>query len=393
MELNSNHNNIKIKIDNNDYFVALHLSFGDVIVIVENVFSLNCDYKKIVATIIEKHIIEKPAEISLVQQIANNEDLLNAYINALVQEEKTLARYFDKYEHLEDLSQKFVLAVNDKYQEESKALSEKLKESLSTAQQIRTQVLGNIVKTTNALAKVLEPYLRISKKISEGLLEVGQQIASVFAKIKIPAISEDEKQELCDSFEIWGTYGWTIIPQGEIFLYRDPPSSQKEANEIAMSYMNKDEVLKLFEDTMEMDGVKKNDFNEAIIDYKNKQYKSCILILFSLIDAKLIRMQRKDEYNKKRPSGKSAINNIANRIEKETDINKKLFLMLSFKNLFACLNVFFANGDDFKKQPELANRNFICHGMLNKSVRKRDCIQLFLLYHNFLGFFNYINNK
>ena len=52
----------------------------------------------------------------------------------------------------------------------------------------------------------------------------------------------------------------------------------------------------------------------------------------------------------------------------------------------------FADGDDFKKQPKIVNRNFIGHGMLTSNVKKRDCIQLFLLYYNFLSFFDTISS-
>jgi len=118
------------------------------------------------------------------------------------------------------------------------------------------------------------------------------------------------------------------------------------------------------------------------------------MILFSLIDAKLIRMQTEEDKGNKRyrDCGKKAVKNIEKRLEQECDINNTFFLMLSYKNLFACLLTFFDDGNDFKEQPALANRNFIDHGMLTKNVRKRDCIQLFLLYYNFLEFFEIINN-
>lgn len=32
------------------------------------------------------------------------------------------------------------------------------------------------------------------------------------------------------------------------------------------------------------------------------------------------------------------------------------------------------------------NRNFVDHGMLHRKVRRIDCIQLFLVYYNFLTF-------
>ncbi len=42
------------------------------------------------------------------------------------------------------------------------------------------------------------------------------------------------------------------------------------------------------------------------------------------------------------------------------------------------------HGRDFKRQPDIVNRNFIDHGMLHRNVTKRDRIQIFLLYYNLL---------
>jgi len=107
-------------------------------------------------------------------------------------------------------------------------------------------------------------------------------------------------------------------------------------------------------------------------------------------------MQRKEDINirtKRRDSGAQAANHIKKRIENEHDINKKFFMLLSYTNLFACIAEFFAQGNDFKEQPKIANRNFIDHGMLHKDVRRRDCVQLFFLYYNFIEFFDALEKK
>ena len=78
------------------------------------------------------------------------------------------------------------------------------------------------------------------------------------------------------------------------------------------------------------------------------------------------------------------------RIEKEKDINKKVYLLFSYQNVYACLMKVFEDGGDFKKQPEVINRNFVDHGMLHRDVTKRDCIQIFLLYYNLLEFLDIV---
>ena len=142
----------------------------------------------------------------------------------------------------------------------------------------------------------------------------------------------------------------------------------------------------LFSDLRRMKFVKKADLDEAIFDYKNRKYKSCALILFGLIDARLIRLQRKEDRNKsgKRASGASAARKLAHHIESTHDLSQMVFFLFSFQNVGACLQKVFADGNDFKTQPEVINRNFLDHGMLHRKVTKRDCIQLFLLYYNLL---------
>jgi len=61
-----------------------------------------------------------------------------------------------------------------------------------------------------------------------------------------------------------------------------------------------------------------------------------------------------------------------------------LFIAMFYTNLFACLKKVFESGKDFKNQPDVINRNFLDHGMMTNKVRKKDCIQLFLLYYNML---------
>ena len=91
-----------------------------------------------------------------------------------------------------------------------------------------------------------------------------------------------------------------------------------------------------------------------------------------------------------RYSGAAAVNRINNKYNEvhEDDIKVWFFSNLTRENLFCALAVLYANGNDFKEQPAVMNRNFVDHGMLHRKVRRMDCIQLFLAYYNFLTFEN-----
>lgn len=400
MEFKANHKCIKLKINEKEYSVTLYLSAGDVFAIIDYINSGKQDYNIATATIIEKHIIPIQEEKPPVDAIAADEMALKTYISEIVDEEEKLKELYDKYEKDKNCCRRFVFAVNDKWKEQAQksaiAMANALEGPLSLINKQSVDLLGGLTKTANIIAKAIEPYARISERITKTVIAINQQITSFLSGINIPHISEKKKKELCESYECWGSFGWAIIPQAELSLYNQAPISQQEANEIAMTYCKNSDMLKLFENIKTLKGVNKRDFEEAVFDYEHKQYKSCAMILFSLLDAKLIRMQKKSDINprtKRRDSGIRAAENIKKRIESEQNIDKKLFLLLSHKNLFSCLSSFFVGGDDFKIQPILANRNFVDHGMLTKNIRKRDCIQLFLLYYNFLEFFEILNSK
>lgn len=134
--------------------------------------------------------------------------------------------------------------------------------------------------------------------------------------------------------------------------------------------------------------IKKDDLAEAIHCYKNGYYKSCALILFGLIDAKLIRKQSKGS-GKRRKTGATAMKIIKEKVEQETNINKTLFYLLDFLTLTSCIYTLFADGNDFTDEPVTINRNFVNHGMSTKRVRKRDCVQLFLVLYNLVSCLDY----
>jgi hypothetical protein len=176
---------------------------------------------------------------------------------------------------------------------------------------------------------------------------------------------------------------------GPIALFKEAPQSQKEANEIAMKYCKKKDTQELFDTLFDMKRVKKGDLQEAIFDFEHGQYKSCALLLFSIIDAMLIRMQREEDRKKRnrlRPSGIAAAKNILSRVKQENTDEETFYHIVYFENLFVCFETMFARGNDFVEQPNVINRNFLDHGMMIGKVRRRDCIQLFMLYFNFLQF-------
>lgn len=263
--------------------------------------------------------------------------------------------------------------------------------SQSSAVSIATLIQNQMKKIADALKELYSTYSVVSE-FSDSVHRMMSDIAEVVQQIKIPSISEERKQELIERYQIWGSYGWTINPCRNINVFNDyVPADKKTADSVALKRCSDQNMEYIFEITEKNKRVKKTDFSEAIFDYKQKQYKSCALVLFSLIDAILIKLQKPSSLKgRRRKVGLNAVNEARKRTK--DDLNTELlFTAMFYMNLFACLEKVFEGGKDFKTQPAVINRNFLDHGMLRRKVTRKDCVQLFLLYYNMLELLDMIH--
>lgn len=268
-----------------------------------------------------------------------------------------------------------------------------LEETLKNLESFRSQIESGM-KMSGPLLASLENAANVVGHIRESinydaivsaLQHFQTVIDAVVRNIHVPGISEAEKTKLIEAHRAWGQLGWTMIPttEAEKLYDRMPPPLKADADKLALGYCR--ETEQLFNSLRESCGVKKSDLEEAIADFDGKRYKSCAMLLFSLIDAKLIRFQGRSNPSAKsrRKVGKGAVELLQKQIETDSP-QKGLFAAMFDANLFACLATVFADGKDFKTQPEVINRNFLDHGMMTVRVTRKSCIQIFLLYYNTL---------
>lgn len=221
---------------------------------------------------------------------------------------------------------------------------------------------------------------------SSGLSELITTLKRFVKSIPTPLISADLKEVLIKSYIEWGKMGWTPPPNSNLYIFSESPGDYNSANKIIRSLTNKEEMKQLFDKLLQLKGINKFDLAESIETFNQRKYKSCALILFTLIDALLIRSQNNGDRNRRglRPTGKRAGKNIFERIKEKND-NNMIFLSLRAINLLEALNVLFDSGNDFRVQPKVINRNFLCHGMLHRRVSRKDCVMLFLFIYNFVS--------
>ena len=415
MDLQNSHKHTVLSINGVDCEVSLYLSVRDIMILVEVNNEESREYAKVVATVLSNHILNKES-VPPKEEIEKDDNALSTYISKLVSEDAQLRNSYEKHSCENNMYLRFVLAVKDMWSSMTNsvvsqipqiakplaldigrttlAVSSQIGNTLSSFQKIVKASMPKINSTFSIIQQALEPMNKISKIVSELTTGFATQLASVYEQIKLPHITDERKEELRLNFETWGKFGWTLMPHADITVFSEVPADIKDSNEKIKDWCTKADMETLFEGFSYVKGANKRDLKEAINLYRTRQYKPCAMLLFSLLDAKLIRMQRKedrDPKNKRRSSGASAIRKIKKRVEAEQDMDKRFFLLLSYTNLFACIETLFEDAKDFKKQPTLINRNFLQHGMLTREVKKRDCVQLFLLYYNFLEFFEIIN--
>lgn len=181
--------------------------------------------------------------------------------------------------------------------------------------------------------------------------------------------------------------GWTFPPSASLSVFDAFPIDRDQANQYMERICTEDEMDDGFS-RLHSKIMEKEDMDSAVFCYKNEQYKACALLLFSLIDGILIRKQELEVGDVKKANrsvGKKAVEKLKAKYGIPEDESSVMTLLLD-SNLIACLMSFYANGDNFKKEPPTINRNFISHGMMERTVQKYDCIQLFLALLNLLEF-------
>lgn len=224
--------------------------------------------------------------------------------------------------------------------------------------------------------------------IQDVMKEISEKLSNLFVNLQIPDIPDERVQELLAHHIRWGELGWSAIPNAPVTIFARDPGNVQDAAKMAMAYC-RDKDMRLLFSTLKEKNIRKSDLNEAIFCYDHRQYKACALLLFGIIESKIIRKQSKHS-NKRRKIGLRATQNLKEKFDTQFDTQQMLFSMLSCANLFSCLETFFADGEDFRREPQAINRNFVAHGMNTREVRKRDCIQLFLVLDNLMDFLDFM---
>ena len=203
-----------------------------------------------------------------------------------------------------ELSPEQMRILNKLLQEGQKSLESSLEPTMNLIHASLKKMEISVQKVLSSMSEEIAIFTKFTENLTR-----------VVKNINLPSISEDSKNQMLFSFKKWGETGWTPPPNADLDLFYQPPIDLKSANKIMKKLTGREEMEYVFDTLSKVNKLRKSDLNEAINCFKCKSYKACSLILFSLIDAKLIRMQFKSDLNGRgyRATGKRAGKNLFER--------------------------------------------------------------------------------
>lgn len=175
-------------------------------------------------------------------------------------------------------------------------------------------------------------------------------------------------------YEKWGKLGWTYCPSADRDMFKFAPANVEEANKIMEQYLSYEEIEKI-RYALEVAEADKDELDEAFQCFCEEKYKSCCLLLFGIIDKHLYGFGFEQKYRDKIRTqiGYGA----AKELDKIECHHYTVYVMLT--NIISAIKKIFVDGDDFKKDMEIINRNYISHGQSRRKISKLECFQIWCL--------------
>lgn len=321
------------------------------------------NWKEIIARILQSEISKVEGSSPSINEIlSDSTEPCKKYIKILLEQDIKLKEFYD--EDIED---------NDEYEKFKNAV-EKYHEY--THENINKKLMA----FTNSFNEQMKKYdfSSVFTELNNVFSGIREQIRDSLTEFKnlLPEFDWDDWDE---GVKHWGECGWTMIPNAPIGLFKTKISDESERDKIALQYLRKKDMDDLFKELQKM-RLNHSDLNEAIYCYNNRCYKTCAMILCSIIDGIIYKRQPVKKGNRRKGDRKFFEKIKESGLKKEL-LQQSIFL-LQIDNLIAYLNKLFENGKDFQLDTNVLNRNFLLHGMSKKRVRQKDCKQLFLAVYN-----------
>ena len=254
------------------------------------------------------------------------------------------------------------------------------KELLKIKQNEVKNISPHIMKSLKSLSKnskELKYFAEKANQIPKSFLEMIKNIGKLLER-KLLILDSKVPENIKESIKYWAEKNWIIVlslPYVEIqnLFFSKSNDTEKDnlylMEEVKKNLKNEEINQKVFKSKF----FKNNAFKSVLECYKSKNYYAGVMVLATMIDGALIKIQEKKENRRK------IGNNVSKEINNKSDESWSLEYILDY-SLIIWLEKFFENANDFSNKK--LNRNMLLHGMYEKEITELEFFQLLNVVHN-----------
>ena len=266
--------------------------------------------------------------------------------------------------------------MNEKEYEEymKKMFGENWKEEMKLRSRILQMMPPYVIenfKNQNMYKEKVKYVKEISNLIPKNFLDIIKDVGKLLER-KLLILDNKIPNNIKKNLEYWVEKNWIIVLSLRYVeiqtLFFSKSNDTKKDNlylmeEVKKNLKNEEINQKVFKSKF----FKNNAFKSVLECYKSKNYYASVMVLATMIDGALIKIQEKKENRRK------IGNNVSKEINNKSDESWSLEYILDY-SLIIWLEKFFENANDFSNKK--LNRNMLLHGMYEKEITELEFFQL-----------------
>ena len=266
--------------------------------------------------------------------------------------------------------------MNDKEYEEymKKMFGENWKEEMKLRSRILQMMSPYVIenfKNQNMYKEKVKHVKEISNLIPKNFLDIIKDVGKLLER-KLLILDNKIPNNIKKNLEYWVEKNWIIVlslhyVEIQTLFFSKSNDTEKDnlylMEEVKKNLKNEEINQKVFKSKF----FKNNAFKSVLECYKSKNYYAGVMVLATMIDGALIKIQEKKENRRK------IGNNVSKEINNKSDESWSLEYILDY-SLIIWLEKFFENANDFSNKK--LNRNMLLHGMYEKEITELEFFQL-----------------
>ena len=266
--------------------------------------------------------------------------------------------------------------MSEKEKEEfmKKMFGENWKEEMKLRSRILQMMPPYVIenfKNQNMYKEKVKHVKEISNLIPKNFLDIIKDVDKLLER-KSLILDNKIPNNIKKSLEYWAEKNWIIVlslryVKIQTLFFSKSNDTEKDnlylMEEVKKNLKNEEIKQKVFKSKF----FKNNAFKSVLECYESKNYYAGVMVLATMIDGALIKIQEKKE--NKRKIG----NNVSKEINNKSDESWSLEYILDY-SLITWLEKFFENANDFSNKK--LNRNMLLHGMYEKEITELEFFQL-----------------